>query len=427
MRGMFEIGCLYSRKRGEKYCMDIVYLQADMRYNNWLLETINNKNIIEYTLDKIRELGCGKIVAGIYICNDNRKLVELLKKKGGVELELSRDENVNSRFVDLMLKEEAEYIIRVGGDQIFLDIEKTIHILKEMKRKNKDFFYHSGLSSVLPDIVSMDCLEKWKINILDEDRYFKYLEKETSIDRYTISYPCTLLYDYRVNSNERYRICKNIIEKKLDIYDLSQKLAEALRAKDNYLNQTGIWGSWILGNSSEDFFKDESGMVNPWWGSSVIELVLRKLNKNMKVFEWGAGNSTLFWSQYVEKVVTVESDYAWYKKMKEVVPDNVRLEYCELEYNGEYCRKILGEKERFDIILIDGRDRVKCAFYGIDRLTENGVIIWDNTERDYYREGYDFLKKHGFKQLELSSIVYGLPGVADYTSIFYRKNNVLEL
>ncbi len=214
-----------------------------------------------------------------------------------------------------------------------------------------------------------------------------------------------------------------MINKNLDIYELSLKLSDHLRYRENYLNKTGLMGSWILGNSYEDFFRDEDGNVNPWWGKTIIDLVVKKLNKDMRVFEWGMGNSTLFWSQYVGEVVSIESDLYWYKKMLEIIPRNVRAQYCELEYGGEYCQKIIDEQEKFDIILIDGRDRVRCAINSLEKLKENGIIIWDNT----YRDGYAYLKEQGFKKLELSSVIYGAPGVEDYTSVFYREDNILEL
>ena len=213
----------------------------------------------------------------------------------------------------------------------------------------------------------------------------------------------------------------------MDIYKLSSNLSDRLRCKNNYLNRTGLWGSWIYGNSFEDFYWDENGMVNPWWGQSVVDLVCKRLNKEMRVFEWGMGNSTLFWSQYVAEVVSVESDRGWYEKMNGIIPSNVFPRYCKLEYDGEYCRTILNEQGEFDIILIDGRDRVRCAHNSLEKLKENGVIIWDNSEREYYQEGYDLLKGHGFKQLELCSLLYGVSGVEDYTSIFYRRDNVLGL
>lgn len=406
--------------------MNIVYLQADCRFNQWLFQGIGGKYVIDHTLDKIKRLACEKIIAGVYNCKENEELMKALEKMG-VEVIISEEENVNARFVDLMTAENAEYIVRVGGDQALLDVLETDQILKEMKVQGKEFFYHSGLASVLPDIVSVDCLKNRRERVLQADRYFRALEEDKSVERYTLPAYCTLLYDFRVNSNVNYRICKNVLEKDLNIYELSMRLSNHMRNRENYINKTGLMGSWILGNSYEDFFRDEEGKVNPWWGKTAIDLIVKRLNKSMRVFEWGMGNSTLFWSQYVGEVVSVESDLKWYQKMQKFIPQNVRAKYCELEYGGEYCRSILDEAEKFDIILIDGRDRVRCAYNSVGKLKKNGIIIWDNTDRSEYEDGYAYLKEQGFMRLKLSSVIYGLPGTEDYTSIFYREDNVLEI
>ncbi len=46
----------------------------------------------------------------------------------------------------------------------------------------------------------------------------------------------------------------------------------------------------------------------------------------------------------------------------------------------------------FDIILVDGRDRVKCLEGSIPLLKSGGVIMLDDAERSWYREAYTLLK-----------------------------------
>lgn len=405
--------------------MNIVYIQADLRYNRWLLQKILNKSVLEYTLDQVKKLPCQKIVAGVYQCAENRDLISALRV-GGVEVWLSDDEDVNSRFVNFMVKENAEYIIRVGADRVFLDEARTRYILEDMQKQKKEFFYHDGLSSVLPDIVSVQCLKNNRDNILQEARYFHALEKDQSIQCYTIPFPGSLLYDFRIHTYVSYKVCEYMIKEKLDPFELSMDLARRLKQEGSYLNQTGILGSWILGGTSKNFFWDENKEINPWLAKSITDIIKGHLNRDMTVFEWGTGNSTLFWSKYVGKVVSVEYDYTWYEKLKNMIPDNVQLEFCDLEYDGDYCRKILAIDEKFDIILIDGRDRVRCAKSAVKRIAENGVIIWDNSDREEYQEGYYFLKECGYKQLEICSVSYGIVyGLC--TSLFYKENNILGI
>lgn len=403
---------------------NIIYLQCDLRYNDKLLDDFyEGKNVIRYVVERISTINCQKIVTNIYECVENVPLVEELKLCG-VQVILSQIDNVNERFMELVKNEQFGYVIRIGGDQVLCDSEWINEILNDMEQNNSDWFWDEVANCVLPDIISRKCLLKYEEDILKETRYFQALEKKGLTTRYDLRHPCILEYNFRVNSNEGFRVCKHIVEHNLNVYELSKKLARALIDKAGYLSKTGLLGSWIL---PEEFFVDEEKRYNPWWGKTVIDFVVPRLKNNFKVFEWGAGNSTLFWSQYVGEVVSVEYDSAWYEKIRQVLPDNARLEYCALEYNGTYCKKILEEQDKFDIILIDGRDRVHCAYNSLEKLKEDGIIIWDNSEREYYEAGYEFLKEHGFKRIELSSIIYGAPGVEDFTSIFYRRNNILDI
>lgn len=405
--------------------MNIIYLQCDARYNKWLLEKIRDKCLIEYTIERCKLIQEGQIVAGVYTCSENAELVEILEKHD-VIVKNVEEENVTKRFLDIVLKEKADYVIRVGGDQCLIDADKTKALIRNMKEESAEWFFERYSSSIIPDIVSIDCLKKWKDDIENADRYFKVLEKKTDIKRYHLPYPMLILYHFRANSNEGFRVCKNVIRNRLNVDSLSLELLPRL-INSKYLVKTGLLGSWIIPKETGDFYYDEEQEINPWFGISMVDLLKKHLNKSLSVFEWGSGNSTLFWSEHVKKVVSVEYDKKWHEKLLEVVPDNVLLKYCELEYDGEYCRLILKEDGEFDIILIDGRDRVRCALNAVSKLKEDGIIIWDDSERKIYKPGIEFLKEKGFKQLELSSIGYGSPGAEQFTSIFYRGNNFCGL
>ncbi|MCX7013966.1 MAG: hypothetical protein NTW86_15675 [Candidatus Sumerlaeota bacterium] len=146
----------------------------------------------------------------------------------------------------------------------------------------------------------------------------------------------------------------------------------------------------------------------------------------MAVFEYGSGNSTLWWSQQVSRVVSYEHDRDWYNSLKERIPSNVEYHYCALVYGGEYCKAILGHSHRFHIIVIDGRDRVNCARNSLGALRDDGVIIWDNSDQDKYLEGFAYLMQRGFRRLDFE----GLGAINNCqwrTSIFYRDANCLGI
>ena len=406
--------------------MNIAYLQCDCRYNKWLLKKIEDKYVVEHTVERMKQLGCKTIVAGIYKCDVNGHLIEILKKTEAVKVIISDEENVNIRFLEIVTKESADYVIRVGGDQVLFDVEKTLNIVNEMNKTEQEWFYEAYANCILPDIVSLKSLKENLENLRGQKRYFDGLEKCNNIKRYKLPFPILVTFNFRVNSNESLRICKKIISNQLDIYELSKKLMQRLTS-NNYLMQTGLWGSWLLSDENQDFFYDENQEINPWWGRTTIDFLKVRLNKSLSVFEWGAGNSTLFWSKNVGDVVSIEYDKEWFEKLKTKIPENVKLRYTELDYDGNYCKAIIQEDKKFDIVLIDGRDRVRCAKNAVERLKEDGIIIWDDSGRDYYGEGIRFLKENGFKCLQLESVGYKSVGVGHLTSIFYKNKNILGL
>jgi hypothetical protein len=190
---------------------------------------------------------------------------------------------------------------------------------------------------------------------------------------------------------------------------------------DSYLSEIG----WF--NAFENKFPvDEHNNPIPWVTYSFIDFVQDRLKKEHTVFEFGSGNSTFFYAKYAKKVVSVEHDKEWFDKIVQSKPGNSQMIFCELVYDGEYCRIPLTLKEKFDIIIVDGRDRVNCCKQAIDAVSDAGIIVLDDSEREGYNEGMDFLKSKGYKQLSFSGISPGL-FYRKATSIFYRPGNCLDI
>ena len=171
---------------------------------------------------------------------------------------------------------------------------------------------------------------------------------------------------------------------------------------------------------------DRDGNCLPWYTYPAIFFLNGKIRSEMTVFEYGSGNSTLWWSRQVSSLTSCEHNLGWFNSLKARIPSNVDYIYRELDYGGHYCETILAYKDRFNIIVIDGRDRVNCAKNCIGALKMDGVIIWDNGERKKYQEGYSYLIQNGFRRLDF----WGLGPINSCewcTSIFYRDKNCLEI
>ena len=82
--------------------------------------------------------------------------------------------------------------------------------------------------------------------------------------------------------------------------------------------------------------------------------------------------------------------------MKPLLPANVEYLFAELTNN--YAGSITKYHDRFDVVVIDGRERVRCAVNSLGALKPHGVIIWDNTQREKYQPGFDFLKTLVFEE-----------------------------
>lgn len=406
----------------------IIYIQCDARYNDYLMRKIQGKTVLEHVILRAKMMGERyKFVSCIYDCAVNREMGDVLQSSG-VEVQYSDEEHVNKRFIKSIIEKKEKYVIRLAGDQLLLNIELMNLIIEEMEKGNYEFFYsQSSCNAIIADIVQISILQKYYDDVMQAGRYFHVLCLNQQVKRYLPKLP-ELSFSCRANCDEGFFFSKKLIENDLDILELQNNLLARLCSNKSDLKNTGMWRSWLLGNVG-DFFYDVKGCVNPWWCESAVNLTKSKIvqTPNIRVFEWGAGNSTLFWAQYAKEVVSVESNQEWYKKMKDIAPSHVRIKYRELVYGGDYSKEIFHEEEKFDIIVIDGRDRVRCAKNCVEKLREDGIIIWDNSEREYYEEGFRYLKDKGFKQLELSGIIWGIPGVRDYTSIFYRDNNMWGL
>ena len=122
----------------------------------------------------------------------------------------------------------------------------------------------------------------------------------------------------------------------------------------------------------------------------------------------------------------MEHDQAWFNKISATKPSNSEMIFCELEPGGEYSKKPANMGLKFDIIIVDGRDRVNCCLQSLAALSDKGVVVLDDSERENYTAAISFFKKEGFKELSFSGISPGL-FYRKSTSVFYKAENCLDI
>lgn len=203
---------------------------------------------------------------------------------------------------------------------------------------------------------------------------------------------------------------------------------------------------WFKSLSSK---KNTLDLEQPWIVLFAMPFLKKKLNKSSVIFEFGSGGSTIFFAKRVSKVISVEHDTLWFKKLSSVIDKkftNIELNlfpptlvsdskntdpsssdsyvssaeifngYSFLNY-ASYIDKY--PDEYFDIIMIDGRARPSCWKHAVPKIKPGGYIILDDAYREYYFVNTAHLIK-GFSIVDFPGPVYGLEPF--YRTLMLRKN-----
>ncbi|MEX0595958.1 MAG: FkbM family methyltransferase [Candidatus Paceibacterota bacterium] len=200
------------------------------------------------------------------------------------------------------------------------------------------------------------------------------------------------------------------------------RISDLIQLKlSSYLKDTGWFKSYYR-NEAVDKFNNPI----PWLTYPFITFVEPRLNQSMNVFEYGSGNSTFWFSLRVGKIVSLEHDKTWYNKLMNKMPANVDLVYKELNSNGEYAEFIKETGEKYDIVIVDGRDRVNCVKKSVGALSDRAVLVFDNSNVECYQEAMQFLKENNFKRIDFYGIS-PITTISTCTTVFYKENNCLGI
>ena len=171
---------------------------------------------------------------------------------------------------------------------------------------------------------------------------------------------------------------------------------------------------------------DGEGNIIPWMNYPVVNLLKNKLTRDLVLFEYGSGYSTLFYAERVKEVVSVEYDEEWFNLMSVLLPSNARVVFKAVDVAGDYCRVVSSTKMLYDLVIVDGRDRVNCVKESMSCLSEKGVVLLDDTHRERYKDAFNYALSEGYNFLDLEGFKATGPGLFR-TTIFYRDGNCLGL
>jgi hypothetical protein len=169
---------------------------------------------------------------------------------------------------------------------------------------------------------------------------------------------------------------------------------------------------------------DRFGAELPWFTYPAIYWLAGALRGSERVFEYGAGHSTLWFSRHVAEVTSVESDEHWVRRLRPRLPTNASVLYRACAGDEDwadcadpYVAAIRGATGGYDVVVVDGLARNSCVAAAMDSLRPSGLIVLDNADRPAYRPAEDNLLAAGHQRLDLIGPV---PGAVNFscTSIF---------
>lgn len=157
----------------------------------------------------------------------------------------------------------------------------------------------------------------------------------------------------------------------------------------------------------------------PWITYPAIDFLKQFDFSNVRVFEWGSGYSTLWWSKRCKQITSVESNKRWYDLIKKDLPDNVRYISCQFNL-AEEINAFLQTPETFDVIIVDhnGPFRKDCCKVAVTKLNIGGIIVLDNSDQCLL--ACEELRKMDFQQIDFTGIAPSC-SYAQTTSIFFKN------
>jgi hypothetical protein len=160
---------------------------------------------------------------------------------------------------------------------------------------------------------------------------------------------------------------------------------------------------------------DNLGNALPWFTYPAIEYLKRFECREWRIFEYGAGQSTAYWSGRGATVSSVEHNEQWFTEIEKQQLANSRIVHRTDPQS--YAGAIRQGDTKYNVIVIDGVWREVCAEVCVEFLCDDGFLILDNS--DWYHEAAAKIRKRGFLEVSFS----GFGPVNDYTwttSLFFK-------
>lgn len=193
------------------------------------------------------------------------------------------------------------------------------------------------------------------------------------------------------------------------LYLSSGEMRELIQVWDLIIEAQG-WRRARLANEC----LNAQGESIPWYSYPAIEYLSKIDWTDASVFEYGSGNSSVWWASRARNVTSVEADRAWFERTSSRLPNN-----AQAIFQPDPQKYVHALQRAHDVIVIDGLThdygRLRCAEQALKVMPAHGVIILDNA--DSLPRSAELLRSHGLLEIDFAGI-YPLNTEAAITSLF---------
>lgn len=167
------------------------------------------------------------------------------------------------------------------------------------------------------------------------------------------------------------------------------------------------------------------GQPIPWYTYPAVLWLEPRLRSTDSIFEYGAGNSSLWYAARAGRVVSVEHNATWAATVQRRAPANATVLQRACRGDGTtappddpYVTAISEfDGEPFDVVVVDGQSRVTCTEFVLPRLGASSLLILDNSDRPAYAPALAALSAAGMERIDFAGPVPG-SGRLSWTSVF---------
>lgn len=169
---------------------------------------------------------------------------------------------------------------------------------------------------------------------------------------------------------------------------------------------------------------DRDGHPIPWYTYPAIEYLSQFDYTQKQIFEYGCGNSSMFWAERAKQVTSIEDNLKWFDKWKGEF-SHPRLDIRWRDEGEIYENAIFEDNQKYDVIIVDGKRRAECATAAVKALAQGGMIILDDSDRintsQEYVKAVNALNQANLLQIDF----YGFCPMNNYTkttSLFLMRD-----